>query len=34
MSLGFAPESETKINSGLVLTVEDAVLGGASFFRF
>lgn len=34
MSSGFAPESETKINSGLVSTVEDAVLGGASFFRF
>ena len=34
MGSGFAPESETKVNLGLVSTVEDAALGGAGFFRF
>lgn len=34
MGSGFAPGSETKVNSGFVSTVEDAVLGGVGFFRF
>lgn len=34
MGSGFAPGSETKVNSGLVSNVEDAVLGGVGFFRF
>lgn len=31
---GFAPGSETKVNSGLVSPVEDVVLGGAGFSAF
>lgn len=34
MGSGFAPGSEMKVNSGLVSSVEDVVLGGARSFRF
>lgn len=34
MGSGFAPGSKTKVNLGLVSSVEDVVLGGGGFFRF